>query len=174
MSAQQRTCFAKDAWFDSILALDPDTGRIKWGFRAEDADVFNGACLVKVGGFCGGGGDFDFGNGALEWTAGGHVLVGAGAKSGTFWALDPNSGKLVWKTTLGPGGPNGGIEYGSAIGDGRVYVAEGNVKQISSRPRRLHAAQRQDDQLRLIRGTRRRDRPHSLADSRSGGRTQPG
>jgi polyvinyl alcohol dehydrogenase (cytochrome) len=132
--AEQRTCFAKDAWFDSILALDPETGRIKWGFRAEDADVFTGACLIKIGGVCGGGGDFDFGNGALEWSAGGHTLVGAGAKSGTFWALDPKVGKLVWKTTVGPGGPNGGIEFGSAVGDGRVYVAEGNVKQIAHDP----------------------------------------
>jgi polyvinyl alcohol dehydrogenase (cytochrome) len=132
--AEQRKCFAKDAWFDSILALDPDTGRIKWGFRAQDADVFTGACLVKVGGFCGGGGDFDFGNGAMLWKAGGHELVGAGAKSGTFWALDPNTGKLAWKTDVGPGGPNGGIEYGSVVGDGRVYVAEGNVKQVAHNP----------------------------------------
>lgn len=133
-SAGQRTCFAKDAWFDSILSIEPETGKIGWGFRAEDADVFTGACLVKAGGFCGGGGDFDFGNGAMLWDAGGHALVGAGAKSGTFWALDPNSGKLVWQTTVGPGGPNGGIEYGSAVGDGRIYVAEGNVKQVEHNP----------------------------------------
>jgi polyvinyl alcohol dehydrogenase (cytochrome) len=127
-------CYPAGVWNDSILALDPDTGAVKWGFRADDHDVFTGACLVRIGGFCGGGGDFDFGNGALRWRAGGRDLVGAGEKSGDFWALDPDTGRLAWKTHLGPGGPNGGIEYGSAVAGGHVYVAEGNVKQVGHDP----------------------------------------
>jgi polyvinyl alcohol dehydrogenase (cytochrome) len=125
-----RACYPKDVWYDSILALNPDTGAIKWGFRAENADVFTGACLVKLGGYCGGGEDYDFGNGALLWRTGGHDLVGAGQKAGVFWALNPDSGKLVWKTKVGPGGPTGGIEYGSATDGHHVYVAEGNTKQV--------------------------------------------
>ncbi len=129
-AAGQRACYPKGVWYDSILATDPDTGRIKWGFRAEDADVFTGACLVKIGGYCGGGEDYDFGNGALEWHAGGRDFVGAGQKAGGFWALDPDSGKLIWKTQVGPGGPTGGIEYGSAADGRRIYVSEGNTKQV--------------------------------------------
>ncbi len=129
-TGKQRGCYPKDVWYDSILALDPDTGRVKWGFRAEDADVFTGACLVRIGGYCGGGEDYDFGNGALEWHAGGHDFVGAGQKAGVFWALDPDSGKLIWETKVGPGGPTGGIEYGSAVDGTRVYVSEGNTKQV--------------------------------------------
>jgi polyvinyl alcohol dehydrogenase (cytochrome) len=125
-----RACYPKDVWYDSILALDPDTGAIKWGFRAEDADIFTGACLVKIGGYCGGGEDYDFGNGALEWRAGGHDFVGAGQKAGVFWALNPDTGKVVWKTKVGPGGPTGGIEYGSATDGKRIYVSEGNTKQV--------------------------------------------
>ena len=132
--AKLRACYPANVWYDSILALDPQTGSIKWGFRAENADIFTGACLVKIGGFCGGGEDFDFGNGALLWHAGGHDLVGAGQKAGIFWALDPDTGKLAWKSTVGPGGPNGGIEYGSAADDNRVYVAEGNTKQVAHDP----------------------------------------
>jgi polyvinyl alcohol dehydrogenase (cytochrome) len=127
-------CYDPGVWFDSILALDPDTGAIKWGFRADDFDIFTGACMVKVGGFCGGGGDYDFGNGALIWHAGGRDLVGAGQKSGVFWAVDAGSGKLAWKTTLGPGGTNGGIEFGSAVDQGRIYAAEANAKQIGHDP----------------------------------------
>jgi polyvinyl alcohol dehydrogenase (cytochrome) len=123
-------CYPPDVWYDSILALDPETGRVKWGFRAEQADIFTGACLVKIGGYCGGGEDFDFGNGALIWRVGGRELVGAGQKSGTFWALDPDSGKPVWSAKVGPGGPTGGIEYGSAVAGGRVYVAESDTKQV--------------------------------------------
>jgi polyvinyl alcohol dehydrogenase (cytochrome) len=126
-----RACYPKDVWYDSILALNPDTGAIKWGFRAENSDIFTGACLVKLGGYCGGGEDFDFGDGALRWHAGGHDLVGAGQKAGVFWALEADSGKLVWTTRVGPGGPNGGIEYGSATDGDRVYVAEGNTKQVA-------------------------------------------
>jgi outer membrane protein assembly factor BamB len=66
----------------------------------------------------------------LEWHAGGRDFVGAGQKAGVFWALDPDSGKLIWKTRVGPGGPTGGIEYGSAVDGQRVYVSEGNTKQV--------------------------------------------
>jgi len=129
-TGKQRACYPQDVWYDSILALDPDTGAIKWGFRAEEADIFTGACLVMLGGYCGGGEDYDFGNGALEWHAGGHDFVGAGQKAGMFWALNPDTGKVVWKTKVGPGGPTGGIEYGSAADGTRVYVSEGNTKQV--------------------------------------------
>jgi len=127
-------CYPPGVWTDSILALDPDTGGIKWGFRADDYDVFTGACLVKIGGFCGGGDDYDFGNGALLWRTGGRDLVGAGQKSGEFWALDPDTGLRVWRASAGPGGPNGGIEYGSAADGASVYVAEGDTKQVEHDP----------------------------------------
>jgi polyvinyl alcohol dehydrogenase (cytochrome) len=126
----QSACYPAGTWYDSILALDPGTGAVKWGFRAENADIFTGACLVRIGGYCGGGEDYDFGNGALMWRAGGHAYVGAGQKAGIFWALDPDTGTPVWSTKVGPGGPTGGIEYGSAVAGGRIYVAESNTKQV--------------------------------------------
>jgi polyvinyl alcohol dehydrogenase (cytochrome) len=127
-------CYPKDVWYDSILALNPDDGTIKWGFRAENADIFTGACIVRIGGYCGGGEDFDFGNGALQWRKNGRDFVGAGQKSGIFWALDAETGKLAWNRRLGPGGPNGGMEYGSAVDGTRVYAAEGNTKQVAHDP----------------------------------------
>ncbi len=134
------SCFPPGVWNDSILALNPDTGAIKWGFRADHFDIFTGACLVpEQGGFCGGGDDVDFGNGALIWQAtDGHNtrdLVGAGQKSGTFWALDRDTGKVVWNAWLGPAGPTGGILKGSATDGARIYIAEGNSKQVRHFPK---------------------------------------
>ena len=126
-------CYPPDVWYDSILALDPDTGRVKWGHRLDDYDIFTGACLVPENGapdHCGHGDDWDFGNGPMLWEANGHDLVGAGQKAGIFWALDRDTGAIVWRRSVGPGGPNGGIEYGSAVAGGRVFVAESDGKQV--------------------------------------------
>ena len=133
-----RACYPKDAWFDSIVALDVATGRVKWGFRAEDYDFFTGVCLYpkdeRKNPYCGNGPDHDFGQGAMLWRVGGRDLVGAGQKSGEFWALDAESGALVWTRKLGPGGASGGILGGSATDGRRLYVAEANTKQIGRGP----------------------------------------
>lgn len=129
------SCWPANVWNDSIIALNPDTGAITWGFRADDTDIFTGACLrPELGAFCGGGDDVDFGNGALIWRAGKTDFVGAGQKTGTFWALDPDSGKVVWRRNIGPGGPNGGIMKGSATDGKRIYAAEANAKQVRHSP----------------------------------------
>jgi polyvinyl alcohol dehydrogenase (cytochrome) len=54
-------------------------------------------------------------------------MVGAGQKSGQFWALDPDSGQVAWVTQVGPGGTLGGLEWGSATDGDRIYVAETNT-----------------------------------------------
>jgi polyvinyl alcohol dehydrogenase (cytochrome) len=56
-------------------------------------------------------------------------LVGAGQKSGQFWALNPDSGAVVWETQVGPGGTLGGLEWGSATDGDLIYVAETNINQ---------------------------------------------
>ncbi|MBY0511368.1 MAG: PQQ-binding-like beta-propeller repeat protein [Rhodospirillaceae bacterium] len=125
-------CWPANTWNDSIIALNPDTGAIKWGFRADHMDIFTGACLrPDLGAFCGGGDDVDFGNGALIWKD----LVGAGQKTGTFWALNPDTGKVAWTTNIGPAGPTGGILKGSATDGTRIYAASGNAKQVFHFPK---------------------------------------
>lgn len=49
------------------------------------------------------------------------VLV-AGQKSGFVYGLDPATGRLLWKTKVGAGGPLGGVEWGMASDGRRVYV----------------------------------------------------
>ena len=53
-------------------------------------------------------------------------LVGAGQKSGQYWALDPDTGAVVWVTQAGPGGTAGGLQWGSAVDGKRVYTANAN------------------------------------------------
>ena len=137
-AAALRHCYPANVWFDSILALDERTGAIKWGFRATDYDVFVGTCLTydnagtllyvdaEPRGGCGGGPDYDFAQGAMLWRAGAHDLVGAGQKSGEFWALDAGTGRVVWHRVLGPGSRIGGVR-GQATDGKRIYLATGRI-----------------------------------------------
>src|SRR5262249_25867532 len=64
-------------------------------------------------------GDRDFGApAALTRLANGTTLLLAGSKDGMFYALDPDSGKVIWKLRVGAGGETGGVEYGFAT-DGK-------------------------------------------------------
>jgi polyvinyl alcohol dehydrogenase (cytochrome) len=49
-------------------------------------------------------------------------VVGAGQKSGIYWALDPDTGSVLWQRQVGPGGHFGGIHWGPAVDADRVYV----------------------------------------------------
>ena len=59
------------------------------------------------------------------------VLV-IGQKSGVVHALDPDQeGKILWQTRIGKGGPLGGIMWGSAADQDRVYVANSDLRVSS-------------------------------------------
>ncbi len=142
----KRACVPGDH-FDSILALDLSTGALKWAFSALASDAWNVDCGIP-GAFpanpnpdtnCppGTGPDYDFGQAPLLFTARVDgkktALVGAGEKSGDFWALNRDTGALVWNTQVGPGGLTGGLQWGSATDGSRIYVAESNSANLSSR-----------------------------------------
>jgi polyvinyl alcohol dehydrogenase (cytochrome) len=103
---------------ESIVALDLDTGAIKWSHAMTTDDVWTFANQA--------GPDFDFGCGANLFQAnvdgGVRDLVGAGQKSGIYWALDADTGAVVWKTQVGPGGHLGGIHWGTAVDGSHVYT----------------------------------------------------
>ena len=96
--------------FDSIVALNMDTGAVKWATRALTVDSWNAACGLPLPGLedpqpgCPGdaGPDYDFGQAPMLWKAGDKEFVGAGQKSGIFWALNPDTGAVVWKTQVVP------------------------------------------------------------------------
>ncbi|WP_369976128.1 PQQ-binding-like beta-propeller repeat protein [Xanthomonas bundabergensis] len=137
----QLACLAPDNYVDSVLALDMRNGKPVWTRRLQGADAWSLSCLVApTAGICQEpqGPDYDFsGGGANLFTVirngKPQALVGAGQKSGVYWAFDADSGRTVWSTQVGPGGTAGGIEWGSSVDPfkSRVYVAINNNNHTS-------------------------------------------
>lgn len=138
-------CLAPDDHVDSVLALDISTGSVKWATRlvdwaqpgiADGSDDWNVACFIPPFTNCptNAGPDYDFGSAPNEITYqshGGHkTIIGAGQKSGIYYALDPDTGMELWRTQVGPGSSLGGIEWGSASDGTRIYVAISNYYGI--------------------------------------------
>lgn len=126
---------AADDHIDSIMALDMNTGHIRWATQTIPFDNFTVACVYPTPnvGNCSSvwGPDYDFGQGAMLYWAQDHQghwrqLLGAGQKSGIFWALDPSDGSVVWSTQVGPGGTLGGLQWGSATDGKRIYTSISN------------------------------------------------
>jgi polyvinyl alcohol dehydrogenase (cytochrome) len=55
------------------------------------------------------------------------VPVGAGQKSGLYWAFDATTGQELWSTQLGPGTSLGGTSWGTAYDGARIYVHESDA-----------------------------------------------
>jgi polyvinyl alcohol dehydrogenase (cytochrome) len=138
----QASCLSPEDHADSILALDILTGSIKWSTRlmswhqpyAEDgSDFWNVGCITSPFTNCPNpaGPDYDFASAPNEITyqtpSGPKTIIGAGQKSGIYYALDPDTGQVLWQTQVGPGSSLGGIEWGSASDGTRIYVAIANL-----------------------------------------------
>lgn len=132
-------CLPANDYFDSILALDLRTGAVRWATRAIPYDAWTVDCIPFFGDgdLCPqpSGPDFDFGQGpALFKTKNGAELVGAGQKSGQYWAVNADTGAVAWVTQTGPGGTAGGLQWGSAVDGTRVYVSNANSNFIPWTP----------------------------------------
>ena len=111
---------------DAIIALDLETGEEKWVFQALANDMWNFGCSA--------GGpnciiledtnsvDYDFGGPAILVDAGDQDLLIAGQKSGDIWALNPDTGALVWNQRVGEGTALGGNHWGIAIDSERAFL----------------------------------------------------
>jgi polyvinyl alcohol dehydrogenase (cytochrome) len=113
---------------DSILAVDLDTGKVKWHFQAEPNDATLGGCFAKKTENCpdNPGPDWDFGaSPILKTLAGGRDLLLAPNKSGIIFALDPDrNGAVVWKTDIAekPGTRNTNVVWGGSADQQNLYV----------------------------------------------------
>jgi polyvinyl alcohol dehydrogenase (cytochrome) len=111
---------------DAIIALDLETGEEKWVFQALANDMWNFGCTA--------GGpnciilddtnsvDFDFGGPAILVDTGDRELLIAGQKSGDIWALEPETGQLVWNQRVGEGTALGGNHWGIATNSERAFM----------------------------------------------------
>ena len=103
-------CASPDDHFDSALALDLQTGHVKWSKRLQGFDTWTVACInPRPAITCPSptGPDYDLGGSGPNLL---ENMVGFGQKSGIYWALNPSSGEIRWSTVVGPGGTLGGIE----------------------------------------------------------------
>jgi len=112
---------------DAVIAMDLDSGAIKWVFQALAGDAMNLACMSEDRTNCPkeNGPDFDIGGAGtmLVTIANGHERVIAGQKSGDVYALNPENGTLIWRAKPGRGGMMGGVEFGLAANNEFVFAA---------------------------------------------------
>lgn len=106
---------------DALLALNATTGAVVWHQQVTANDVWLPGQSH--------GPDDDFGAGPQLFTATiagvPRELVGAGQKSGTYWAFDRATGAPVWHTSIGAG--SDGIRDEAAIGTDRLLCASNNT-----------------------------------------------
>ncbi len=113
---------------DAIIAFDMDSGEIIWVNQATEGDAWNVACLSQYApdpANCPeeNGPDYDFAaSSILLELPGGRDLLVTGQKSGQAMAIDPDTGKTVWRNRVGRGGVQGGVLFGMAAEGSLVYI----------------------------------------------------
>ncbi len=121
----------EEGFGDSVVAVEMDSGKIAWGRKLLEGDRWNTGCMAgdKVGCPKGEGPDFDFGSSPiLQTLAGGRQVLLAGQKSGVLHILDPDRrGASVRQVPVGKGGILGGIEWGPASDNEKIYVAVSDI-----------------------------------------------
>lgn len=108
---------------DAIISLDIDSGEVNWIFQARDDDAWNGNCAITNSLRCADppGHDFDFGAPPIL-VADGATLI-AGDKGGVVYSIQTDTGALNWSREVSIGSTLGGIHWGMATDQQRVYVA---------------------------------------------------
>jgi len=111
---------------DAIIALELDTGAVRWVQQTISGDAWNAACGRNELANCPeeDGPDFDFGAPPiLTKLDNGKDVILAGQKSGMIYAMDPdNDGKIIWQKRAGMGGFNGGVHWGMATDGKTLFV----------------------------------------------------
>lgn len=128
-------------YVDAVLALDMNNhGAVVWAdpLMGLTADSWNVACFSSQPGTGNcpdpAGPDFDFGQGPMLLKANingkSTDILGIGQKSGKFWGINPDTGKVLWSTQGGPGSALGGMEWGSATDGTRIYYSIADLYSI--------------------------------------------
>jgi polyvinyl alcohol dehydrogenase (cytochrome) len=111
---------------DAIVAIDMQSGAIRWSSQVTEGDSWNVACFAgPQAENCpeDAGPDHDFGAAAiLAKGSDGKDYLLAGQKSGVAYAFDPDTGKVLWQSRVGRGGELGGVHFGIAAEGGKLHV----------------------------------------------------
>jgi polyvinyl alcohol dehydrogenase (cytochrome) len=135
------SCIPPGAYFKSLVAFDIRTGQPRWSYRVQGHDPWVRACSAQPASvtWCAPEADgekWDLGGSGpnvFRTRVGRHErdVVGLGEKSGVYVVLDAKTGAFIWNTLVGPGGDQGGMEWGTAVDRDRIYVAITNQHHIS-------------------------------------------
>ena len=133
-------CEQPGSFVKSIVAFDLKTGEPRWSYRVQGHTPWLQACGHQPAAvtWCAPESDgekWDLGgSGAnvMRLRIDGHWrnVVGVGAKSGVYTLLDAKTGAFIWATLLGPGGDQGGMEWGTAFDGQRIYASITNHHHI--------------------------------------------
>ena len=120
------TCVPPNVYQESVLALDAATGHINWSRELGPLDAWTVACISVPAtnpSNCPAspGPDADFGMAPSFVPASGDTPFGTdtlvvGQKNGNLYALCAQSGDIFWATATSPGGGEGGLIWGIAVG----------------------------------------------------------
>ena len=152
------SCEQPGSYLKSIVAFDLKTGEPKWSYRVQGHTPWVHACGSQPPAvtWCapesdgekwdmGGSGanvmrlrmdghrrDGEDGRDDEHGREGEHErdVVGIGGKSGVYTLLDAKTGKFIWNTLIGPGGDQGGMEWGTAFDGDRIYASITNHHHI--------------------------------------------
>jgi polyvinyl alcohol dehydrogenase (cytochrome) len=130
------SCEQPGSYFESIVAFDLATGQPRWSYRVWGHSPWQSACGSQPATvtWCAPEADHEKwdlgGSGANVFRIGQRDVVGVGGKSGVYYTLDARTGELVWNTLVGPGGDQGGFEWGTAYDGTHIYVSLTNHHHI--------------------------------------------
>jgi len=97
---------------EAIIALGLDDGAVRWTYQPHDPNRD----------------DLDFAGTPNLFEAGGRVLVGLGNKDGAYYAVDRDTGALVWSTKVAePGLTRPGSNFSTGGFIGPTAVADGVI-----------------------------------------------
>jgi outer membrane protein assembly factor BamB len=132
------SCLPRRVLQESVVALDIRTGHINWVRHLAALDAWTVACLPgaipgnkKKNCPAAPGPDADFGmapsfvSGSAN-TPGGRDTLVVGQKNGNLYAVSPEDGSVQWATHTSPDGVDGGISWGVAVDESRVYYTAMN------------------------------------------------
>ena len=140
-------CELPGSYLKSVVAFDMKTGVPRWSYRVQGHGPWLQACGQQPATvtWCAAESDGE------KWDIGGsgvnvmrvhrpgrshgddddvRDVVGFGGKSGVYILLDAKTGAFIWSRLIGPGGDQGGMEWGTATDGERIYVSITNHHHI--------------------------------------------
>jgi outer membrane protein assembly factor BamB len=127
---QHDPCLPGDVWQDSVVAIALDAGTVNWVHQTPGLDAYTAGCgypdiFAQNTTLCPQvpGPDADFGMAPtfVPRRLGGRTMVVVGRKNGVVYALSAVTGARLWETATSPLGIGGGLSWGIAADDRRVY-----------------------------------------------------